>query len=197
MADDTIVVFTSDHGDLLGAHGGLMQKWYNAYDEAIRVPLLVRGPRRRRRAPAASTVRPATSTSSPRCSAWPASTWSAPPPAWRPHHDEAQPAAGPGPERGLIRARPPPASVAAPLYFMTEDDVTPGPHARRTSSPAQPFEPVPHPVAHRVRDRHAADGRRRREELWKLNHYYERLDEFDEAHGLATNPFAAPPAEPA
>ena len=44
LADDTIVVFTSDHGDLLGAHGGLMQKWYNAFDEAIHVPLLVEGP---------------------------------------------------------------------------------------------------------------------------------------------------------
>ena len=44
MADDTIVVFTSDHGDLLGAHGGLQQKWCNAFDEAIRVPLLVKGP---------------------------------------------------------------------------------------------------------------------------------------------------------
>src|ERR1039458_10022394 len=44
MADETIVVFTSDHGDLLGAHGGMQQKWYNAYDEAIRVPLLVKGP---------------------------------------------------------------------------------------------------------------------------------------------------------
>ena len=44
MADDTVVVFTSDHGDLLGAHGGLLQKWHNAYDEAIRVPMLVSGP---------------------------------------------------------------------------------------------------------------------------------------------------------
>ncbi len=44
MADDTIVVFTSDHGDLLGAHGGLIQKWCNAFDEATRVPLLVAGP---------------------------------------------------------------------------------------------------------------------------------------------------------
>jgi len=44
MADDTIVVFTSDHGDLLGSHGGMMQKWYNAYDETIRVPFVVKGP---------------------------------------------------------------------------------------------------------------------------------------------------------
>jgi hypothetical protein len=34
-------------------------------------------------------------------------------------------------------------------------------------------------------------------EVWKLNHYYERLDEFDQAHGLPTNPFAGPPADAA
>jgi arylsulfatase A-like enzyme len=44
MADETIVVFTSDHGDLLGAHGGLQQKWCNAFDEATHVPMIVRGP---------------------------------------------------------------------------------------------------------------------------------------------------------
>ncbi|MBX7159525.1 MAG: sulfatase-like hydrolase/transferase [Acidimicrobiia bacterium] len=39
--DRTIVVFTSDHGDLLGAHGGLHQKWFNMYDESVRVPFVV------------------------------------------------------------------------------------------------------------------------------------------------------------
>ena len=34
--DDTIVIFTSDHGDLLGSHAGMHQKWYTAYEEAIR-----------------------------------------------------------------------------------------------------------------------------------------------------------------
>jgi choline-sulfatase len=37
--DNTIVVFVADHGDLLGAHG-LHQKWFTAYEEAIRVPLI-------------------------------------------------------------------------------------------------------------------------------------------------------------
>lgn len=41
FADNTIIIFTSDHGDLLGAHGGLFQKWYMAYEEALRVPLTV------------------------------------------------------------------------------------------------------------------------------------------------------------
>ncbi|WP_295559501.1 sulfatase-like hydrolase/transferase [uncultured Hyphomicrobium sp.] len=39
--NDTIIVFTSDHGDILGAHGGLHQKWYMAYEEAVRVPLVI------------------------------------------------------------------------------------------------------------------------------------------------------------
>ena len=41
-AENTLVVFTSDHGDMLGSHG-LMGK-ANLYEESIRVPMLVRGP---------------------------------------------------------------------------------------------------------------------------------------------------------
>lgn len=44
FADNTIVVFTSDHGDMLGAHGGMHQKWHNAYEESIHVPLMIGGP---------------------------------------------------------------------------------------------------------------------------------------------------------
>jgi choline-sulfatase len=40
VANDTIVVFTSDQRQLLDAHGGIQQKWYNAFGEAIRVPLV-------------------------------------------------------------------------------------------------------------------------------------------------------------
>jgi arylsulfatase A-like enzyme/putative intracellular protease/amidase len=36
-----VIVRTSDHGDLLGAHGGLHQKWFNLYDEATRVPFSI------------------------------------------------------------------------------------------------------------------------------------------------------------
>jgi arylsulfatase A-like enzyme len=40
-SDNAVLVRTSDHGDLLGAHGGLHQKWFNLYDEATRVPFVV------------------------------------------------------------------------------------------------------------------------------------------------------------
>lgn len=40
-SENAVLVRTSDHGDLLGAHGGLHQKWFNLYDEATRVPFVV------------------------------------------------------------------------------------------------------------------------------------------------------------
>jgi N-acetylglucosamine-6-sulfatase len=43
MLDDTVVVFTSDHGYFYGEHG-LSEERRLAYEEAIRIPLLVRYP---------------------------------------------------------------------------------------------------------------------------------------------------------
>lgn len=43
LADDTIVVFTSDHGDFLGDHN-LVRKAYGASDVLVRVPFLLRAP---------------------------------------------------------------------------------------------------------------------------------------------------------
>lgn len=45
LTENTIVIFTSDHGDFVGAHG-LFQKWYTAYQEAIHVPLIIQLPKK-------------------------------------------------------------------------------------------------------------------------------------------------------
>lgn len=45
MYRDTVVLYFSDHGDLLGSHNAMFQKWHVAYDEVIRVPLVVHNPR--------------------------------------------------------------------------------------------------------------------------------------------------------
>ena len=42
--ENTIVVFTSDHGDLQGAHDGMHEKWHVAYEEALHVPFVVSSP---------------------------------------------------------------------------------------------------------------------------------------------------------
>lgn len=41
---DTIVIYMSDHGEMLGAHGGMFQKWHSAYDEMLRVPFIFHNP---------------------------------------------------------------------------------------------------------------------------------------------------------
>ena len=45
QAGDTIVAFTSDHGDLCGSHQ-MLDKHYVLYDDIVRVPLMVRFPGR-------------------------------------------------------------------------------------------------------------------------------------------------------
>ncbi len=44
LADKAIVIQTSDHGEMGLAHGGLRQKTFVAYEEAIRVPLVLSNP---------------------------------------------------------------------------------------------------------------------------------------------------------
>lgn len=43
LTEDTLIVFTSDHGDMTGAHGGLIDKGL-PYEEAMRVPLVFSNP---------------------------------------------------------------------------------------------------------------------------------------------------------
>lgn len=43
LADNTIVVYTSDHGDTCGGHG-MLDKHYVLYDDVTRIPLIIRWP---------------------------------------------------------------------------------------------------------------------------------------------------------
>lgn len=43
LSDDTIVIYTCDHGDMCGAHG-MIDKHYVMYDDVTHVPLIVRWP---------------------------------------------------------------------------------------------------------------------------------------------------------
>lgn len=43
LADDTLVVYTTDHGDMCGGHG-MIDKHYVMYEDVVHVPLIVRWP---------------------------------------------------------------------------------------------------------------------------------------------------------
>jgi arylsulfatase A-like enzyme len=181
LADDTIVVFTSDHGDLLGAHGGLQQKWYNAYDEAIHVPMIVAGPGIDARSDGLTS---------------PTSHIDLVPTLLGligrdpvdlidvvgEHHTEAHPLPG----RDLSCVLRGTADIAPdPIYFMTEDQMSSGLRTEGVIT-RTPFEPVgaPSSVESVIAE---LDG-----SLWKLNHYYDAGGTTDaedwELHDLSGDP---------
>jgi choline-sulfatase len=44
LAEQTVIIRTSDHGEMGLSHGGLRQKIFNAYEETIHVPLVISNP---------------------------------------------------------------------------------------------------------------------------------------------------------
>ncbi len=44
LRDNTIIIYTSDHGEMGMAHGGLRQKMFNIYEETVNVPLIIHNP---------------------------------------------------------------------------------------------------------------------------------------------------------
>jgi arylsulfatase A-like enzyme len=193
MYDETIVVFTSDHGDLLGAHGGLIQKWFNAYDEATRVPLLISGP-------GVSRVDGGISIPTSHVDLIPTLLGLAGIDIEQAaagvalHHDEAQPL--PGRDlSGVVSGTATAVSVETPIYFMTEDNVSDG-LTKTNIINGKPFEAVKPPSNVESVIATLDTGVDGAGELWKLNYYYERLDDWYEDKGFAKNPFLAPPAEP-
>ena len=95
----------------------------------------------------------------------------------------------------LFTAKAVPDELASPLYFMTEDDISRGQSASNILT-GKPFDPVDTPCHVESVIATLATGSNGAGELWKLNHYYERLDDWNEAHGMPKNPFAGPAAEP-
>ena len=45
LTENTIVVFTSDHGEYLCSHNTMIEKWHAAYEEVTHVPMVVSSPR--------------------------------------------------------------------------------------------------------------------------------------------------------
>jgi arylsulfatase A-like enzyme len=108
------------------------------------------------------------------------------------HHVETQPFVGRDLSQLLGGAESEDA-VDAPVYFMTEDEISRGMNMKNLFT-GEPFEAIAEPGRVESVITRLPSGVDGAPELWKLNHYYERLPEWEEAHGLA-NPSGAEPAD--
>ena len=122
--DDTIVIFTSDHGDLLGSHHGMHQKWYTAYEEAIRVPLIIWN---KKLFPSPRSIETLTSHVDLLPTLLGLAGLSQEPirQTLAQDHSDARPLVGRD-LSPLLLGQVNPASVNDPLYFMTDDDPSRG-----------------------------------------------------------------------
>ncbi|MFN8025754.1 MAG: sulfatase-like hydrolase/transferase [Acidimicrobiia bacterium] len=189
--DDTIVVFTSDHGEMLGAHGGLQQKWYQAYDESIHVPFVVRGPGI---APAPAGVDIATSHVDvlPTLLGLAGIDETIAATVVGEDHVEVHPLVGRD-LSALLRGETTVDAVDAPVYFMADDDISRGDRQRNLLT-GEPYEAVAGPARVESVLARIASGPGGAPELWKLTRYFTELGEDGdwpeewELHNLARDP---------
>ena len=164
---NTIVIFTSDHGDLLGAHGGLFQKWYCAYEEAIHVPLIIHNPVLFQ---GRNQVEMLTSHVDllPTVLGLAGINVEEVQERLRRNHTEVHPLVGRD-LSPLVLGNGELERAGEPLYFMTDDDVTRGPNQETILG--QPYESVVQP--NHIQTVIAAVQTNQGKQLWKYSTYYD------------------------
>lgn len=121
--DNTVIIFTSDHGDLLGSHGGLFQKWYMAYEEALHVPFVVVPPGKS--APRSVPIPTSHIDLAPTILGLAGIDVESARQTIAPGFSDPLPLVGRD-LSSVILGTAAPKSVAAPVYFMTDDDPSRG-----------------------------------------------------------------------
>jgi arylsulfatase A-like enzyme len=166
--EDTIVIFTSDHGEMLGAHGGMHQKWHNAYEEAIHVPLIIsnpvlfKEPRSAHMLTSHVDIIP-TLMGMARLDVKEAEK------SLRRDHCEVRPLVGRD-LSGVVTGKADPDRSGEPLYFMTDDEISEGPNQTNKIS-GKPYDAIiqPNHIETVIAVLPTAKGG----QLWKYSRYFD------------------------
>ncbi len=167
--EETIVVFLSDHGELLGAHGGLFQKWYNTYEESIHVPLIIHNPKL---------------FSEDQCTEMITSHVDVLPTLLglaqikpqearlklQKNHTEVHPLVGRN-LTPLLAGETTFFRADEPIYFMSDDDITRGPN--QVSATGKPYKSVVEPNHIEAIITKLSTGKEGEQEIWKLSRYFD------------------------
>ncbi|WP_377892285.1 sulfatase-like hydrolase/transferase [Alkalihalobacillus sp. R86527] len=167
--EDTIVLFFSDHGDMLGAHGGLFQKWFNAYEESIHVPFIIHSPK-------LFSGREGTEMLTSHVDVLPTMLGLAginvkeSEEKLKKSHNEVHRLVGRD-LTPLLEGKETFFRADEPLYFMTDDNVTQG--LNQVTVTGEPYEAVIQPSHIESIITTLPTGENRASELWKFSRYYD------------------------
>jgi len=165
--DNTIVVYTSDHGDMLGAHGGMHQKWYNAYEETVHVQLVISNPTLfdgQKHSHALSSHVDLIPTLMGLAGIDPEEAAA----RLRPSHSEVHPLVGADLSE-LVGSGGASGSGDEALYFMTDDEVSEG--LSDVNPRGNPYSPITEPCHLETVITHLP-GEHGEKQLWKYSRYY-------------------------
>lgn len=167
--EDTVVIFTSDHGDMLGAHGGLFQKWYNTYEESIHVPFIIHNPKL---FPESKTTTILTSHVDilPTLLGLADIDVNKTQRELKKDHSEVHSLVGRD-LSPLVKGNSQFLRANEPIYFMTDDDVTRG--LNQITFAGKPYESVTQPNHIEAVVAYMATGSHRENELWKFTRYFD------------------------
>lgn len=166
---DTIVIFLSDHGTLLGCHGGMFEKSYQAYDETVRVPFTIHNPQL---FPEARSTDVLTSHADllPTMLGLAGVDIPTVERRLRRTHTQVQPLPGRDLSPLLLGERPA-ASYNTPQYFMNDDDVSRGSH--QVSLSRTMYAPVVEPNHIETVIAQLPTGEHGSLEQWKYSRYFD------------------------
>ena len=165
--EDTIIIFTADHGSLVGAHGGLFQKWHNAYEESLHVPLIIHSPK-------LTTMETDMITSHldiiPTLLGLANISVQEAQNELKKSHTEVHQLVGRD-LSALLNGSNEFAQANEPIYFMTDDEVTKG--LNQVTVTGKPYESVIQPNHLETVILKLPTGKENADEIWKLTRYFD------------------------
>ena len=166
--ENTIVIFTSDHGELLGAHGGMHQKWHQAYEEATHVPLIISNPVLFKE-PRNATMLTSHVDLIPTLLGLAEIDAAAAQKEVSKSHNEAQTLVGRDLSAVVLGKQSPDRSTS-PLYFMTDDEISSGQNQNNPFT-GKPYQAVVQP--NHIETVIAAIDGPNGEQVWKYSRYFD------------------------
>jgi arylsulfatase A-like enzyme len=192
MAADTIVIFTSDHGSVLGAHGGMFQKWHQAYEESSHVPFIVHSPALfsgRQTLDALTSHADLLPTMLGLAGLSPASLAR----ELVKTHNEVHRLVGRD-LSGVILGETDPDDVTGPVYFMTDDEVSSG--ADQTTAAGFMYESIIQPNHVETVVASLPTGRNGTLEKWKYSRYSDNPQFWSDPESQSLTDSHLPPTSP-